>query len=92
MAGPTSLSLKKTVRYREEVLEPYVNIFTGAVDSDFILIDENAMPHRANLVDKILENKAIHRMDWPVRSPHLILMEHAWNALQKAMGSIHVTS
>ncbi|GFU11340.1 transposable element Tc1 transposase [Trichonephila clavipes] len=32
------------VRYRDEVLEPYFHLFTGAVGCDFILMDDNAMP------------------------------------------------
>ncbi|GFW23179.1 DDE_3 domain-containing protein [Trichonephila clavipes] len=36
---------------------------------------------RAHLVDEFLESEDIHRMDWPVRSPDLILIEHAWDPL-----------
>lgn len=35
-----------SVRYRDEVLEPYVRLFRGAVGPDFILIDDNARPHK----------------------------------------------
>ena len=37
------------VRYRDEVLEPYVRLFRGAVGPEFILMDDNARPHRALL-------------------------------------------
>ncbi len=30
------------VRYRDEVLEPYVNVFRGAVGPEFILKDDKA--------------------------------------------------
>ncbi len=30
------------VRYRDEVLEPYVRLFRGAVSTEFILMDDNA--------------------------------------------------
>ncbi|GFT03394.1 transposable element Tcb2 transposase [Trichonephila clavipes] len=39
------------VRYRDEILEPYVRLFRGACGSEFILVDDNARPHRAFLVD-----------------------------------------
>ncbi|GFV88031.1 transposable element Tcb2 transposase [Trichonephila clavipes] len=31
-----------SVRYNDKVLEPYVSLFIGSVDPDFILIDDNA--------------------------------------------------
>ncbi len=40
------------VRYRDdEVLEPYVRLFRGAVGFEFILLNDNTRPHRALLVD-----------------------------------------
>ncbi|GBO03204.1 hypothetical protein AVEN_228326-1 [Araneus ventricosus] len=43
------------VRYRDEILEPYVRLFRGAVGPELILMDDNAKPHRAHLVDEFLE-------------------------------------
>ncbi|GFV47754.1 DDE_3 domain-containing protein [Trichonephila clavipes] len=40
------------VRYRDEVLEPYVLLFRGACGPEFILMDENVSPHKA-LLSKI---------------------------------------
>ncbi|GBO09672.1 hypothetical protein AVEN_31530-1 [Araneus ventricosus] len=65
------------VRYRDEILEPYVCLFRGAVGPDFILMDNNARPHRALLVDEFLESEDIHRMDWPARSPDRNPMERS---------------
>ncbi|KFM57858.1 Transposable element Tcb2 transposase, partial [Stegodyphus mimosarum] len=42
-------------RYRDEVLEPYVRLFRGAVGPDFIFMDDNEPCHRAVLVDDFLE-------------------------------------
>ncbi|GBM32774.1 hypothetical protein AVEN_83740-1 [Araneus ventricosus] len=41
------------VRYRNEILEPYVRLFRGAVGPEFILMDDNARPHRALLLIQI---------------------------------------
>ncbi|GBM73988.1 hypothetical protein AVEN_121796-1 [Araneus ventricosus] len=42
------------VRYRDEILDPYVRPYTGAIGKDFILMDDNARPHRAVVVETIL--------------------------------------
>ncbi|GFX91518.1 transposable element Tcb2 transposase [Trichonephila clavipes] len=64
------------VWYRDKVLESYVRLFRGACGPKFILMDDNAMPHIALLVDKFLESEDIHRMEWPARSPDLNSIEH----------------
>ncbi|GFS66179.1 transposable element Tcb2 transposase [Trichonephila clavipes] len=51
------------VRYINEVLEPYVRLFRGACGPEFILMDDNARPHRALLVDEFLKSEDIRRMD-----------------------------
>ncbi|GFW26523.1 hypothetical protein TNCV_1164591 [Trichonephila clavipes] len=47
MSSHTSMSLQEAdfvnvVRYRDEVLEPYVHLFMNAAGPDFILMDHNA--------------------------------------------------
>ncbi|GFV28103.1 hypothetical protein TNCV_677911 [Trichonephila clavipes] len=42
---------------------------------------------RTHLVDEFLESEDIRRMDWPVRSPDLILIQHAWDALGRAIAA-----
>ncbi|GFU75824.1 transposable element Tcb2 transposase [Trichonephila clavipes] len=58
-------------RYCEEVLLPHVRLFRGAIGPDFIFTDENARPHQALAVEKLLESEDITRMDWPAYSPDL---------------------
>ncbi|GFX35687.1 transposable element Tcb2 transposase [Trichonephila clavipes] len=41
--------------YRDEVLDPYVRLFRVHMDVTFLFMDDNARPHRANLVDEFLE-------------------------------------
>jgi len=73
------------VRYRDEVLEPYVRFFRVAVGPDFLVMDDSAKPHTALLLDEFLESKDIRRMDWPARSSDLNPIEHVWDALGKAI-------
>ncbi|GFV94843.1 hypothetical protein TNCV_1028411 [Trichonephila clavipes] len=59
-----------TVWHRDKVFELDVHHFRGAVVPDFILMDDNS-PHRAPLVDELLDRDNIHWMDISIRSPDL---------------------
>lgn len=76
-------------RYREEILEPYVRLFRGAYGSDFLFMDDNARPHRANLVDEFLESEDIQRMAWPAKPPDLNPIENLWDYLGRTIARRH---
>ncbi|GFU14517.1 uncharacterized protein TNCV_3251411 [Trichonephila clavipes] len=44
------------LRYRDETLDPYVRPYAAAIGNDFILMDDNARPHRARIVEEYLED------------------------------------
>ncbi|GFV79406.1 SPRY domain-containing protein 3 [Trichonephila clavipes] len=63
-------------RYRDEILRPIVVPYAATIGYDFILMDDNSRPHRANLVDDSLFEEGIIRMEWPVCSPNMNPIEH----------------
>jgi len=75
------------VRYRDEILHNVVRPYAGATGPDFILMDDNARPHRVRVVEQYLQAETIDRMDWPARSPDISPIEHAWDLLQAAVSA-----
>ncbi|GFT85147.1 transposable element Tcb2 transposase [Trichonephila clavipes] len=40
--------------YRDVILEQHVRLFRGTMGAEFLFMDDNARPHRANIVDECL--------------------------------------
>ncbi|GFY23882.1 transposable element Tcb1 transposase [Trichonephila clavipes] len=51
--------------YRDVLLEQHVRLFRGAMCAEFLFMDDNARPHRANIVDEFLQSEDITRIDRP---------------------------
>ena len=71
--------------YRDDILDVYVRPYAGAIGPQFVLMDDNARPHRARVVEEYLQQDTIVPMDWLAFSPDLNPIEHAWNMLQVAI-------
>ncbi|GFW37341.1 transposable element Tcb2 transposase [Trichonephila clavipes] len=67
--------------YRDEILRPIVVPYAAAIGDDFILMDDNCRPHRANLGEDSLFEEEIVRMELPACSPDMNPIEHVWDAL-----------
>ncbi|GFX37199.1 transposable element Tc3 transposase [Trichonephila clavipes] len=73
--------------YRDDILEQHVRLFRGAMGAEFLFMDDNAHPHRANIVDEYLQSEDITRMDWTAYSPDLNPIEHVWDMLGRRIAA-----
>ena len=53
--------------------------------NNFRLQDDNARPHRAAAVREYLDAEGVQQMPWPACSPDMNPIEHAWDALGRAI-------
>ncbi|GFV58564.1 transposable element Tcb1 transposase [Trichonephila clavipes] len=79
--------------YRDVILEQHVRLFRGAMGAEFLFMDDNARPHRANIVDECLQSENITRMNWSAYSSDLNPIQHVWDMLDRRIAALqpHLT-
>ncbi len=55
-------------RYIDEIVRPVVVPFMRTMAQGALFQDDNARPHRARIVDALLQQEGITRMEWPARA------------------------
>ncbi|GFU77387.1 transposable element Tcb1 transposase [Trichonephila clavipes] len=73
------------IRYRDEVLESIVRLCAAAVGPTFVLMDNNARPHRTDIVDDYLKRRDCARMAY-LHVSHLQPLLLNWKLLYKKNG------
>ncbi|GFW70090.1 DDE_3 domain-containing protein [Trichonephila clavipes] len=75
--------------YQDGILEQHVRLFRGAMGAEFLFMNDNARPLRANIVDECLQSEDITRMNWPAYSPDLNPIEHVWDMLGRELQPVN---
>lgn len=75
-------------RFRDKILDQYVNPYTAAIGNDLILMGDNVRFHRALLVKDYFEGHGFERMEWPVQYSDLNPIEIVWDYLVRYFAAL----
>lgn len=71
--------------YIDNVITPIISPLRNELGEHFIFMDDNARPHRAITVQRILEQRHITRLPWPANSPDQNPIENMWDFVSRAV-------
>nr|CAH7732967.1 unnamed protein product [Callosobruchus chinensis] len=71
--------------YLRNIINAIVQPLRNEIGDQFILMDDNARPHRTKVVQQALENGNIARLEWPAMSPDMNPIERVWDYVSRAI-------
>nr|CAH7759085.1 unnamed protein product [Callosobruchus chinensis] len=71
--------------YLQNIINANVLPLRNETGDQFIIMDDNARPHRTRAVQQTLENGNIARLEWPAMSPDMNPIEHVWDYISRAI-------
>ncbi|GFX40120.1 transposable element Tcb1 transposase [Trichonephila clavipes] len=63
------------------------HIYRDVILVEFLFMDDNARPHRANIADECFQSEDITRMNWQAYSPDMNPIEHVWDMLGRRIAA-----
>ena len=64
-------------RYRDKILEPYLQLFRGGIGPHLMCMEDNARSIRVHLLDDYLKREDIQHMDWSTLSADMNPLEQS---------------
>ncbi|GBM71698.1 hypothetical protein AVEN_195438-1 [Araneus ventricosus] len=74
-----------------DIILQHARLFRGAMGADFVLVDDDARPHRATIVDECLAEEDITLLEWPSFSPDLNPAGHICDMLGRRVAASHAS-
>ena len=66
-----NVTVFEALKYRNEILDPIVRPFLGAMGDNARLVQDNARLYTAYVIQDYIEQESIKTIDWPARLPDL---------------------
>jgi hypothetical protein len=73
------------MRYRNEIIQPYVIPFIQAQANNVTFQQDNARPHVARVVRDYLTQKNVDLLPWPAVSPDFSPIEQVWDEMEQRL-------
>lgn len=74
-----------SIVYQNDIINNIIVPLARTIGPDFQFLDDNARPHRAQIVMQAIEEGEIQHLPLPARSPDLNPVEHVWDMLTRAL-------
>jgi hypothetical protein len=73
------------MRYRVEIVQPYVIPFIQAQANNVTFQQDKARPHVPRVVRDYMTEQNVDVLPWPAASPDLSPIEHAWDEMERRL-------